>query len=76
MNWDTLTRIGWAPVARIILRYLIGMATAYAWLTPEVGEELVTDPDMQLVIETALGLAAAGAVEAAYAMAKRCGWAT
>lgn len=73
---ETLKNIGWAPVARIVLRYLIGMGTAYAWITPEVGEELVRDPEMQVLLESLIGLAAAGGVEGAYLMAKRFGWCT
>lgn len=73
---DSLKRIGWAPVARIALRYLIGMAVAYAWLTPEVGEEFARDPELQLMVETLLGLAGAGVVEGLYVLAKRWGWST
>ena len=62
---STLSKISWAPVARITLRYLIGMAVTYAWLTPEVGEEITRDPEFQIMFETALGAAAAGAVEGA-----------
>jgi hypothetical protein len=73
---ETLKKIGWAPIARIVLRYLIGMGTAYAWITPEVGEEIVRDPEMQLLIETALGAVAVSLVEGFYVLAKRFGWAT
>lgn len=73
---DALKKIGWAPIARIVLRYLIGMAVTYAWLTPEVGEELVSDPEMQLLVEGAIGAVAVGSVEGAYIMAKKFGWAT
>ena len=57
----------WAPIARILLRYGVG---AVAGLS--VGNQLAADPD--IVLALAAGLAAA--VEGAYALAKRKGWAT
>jgi len=59
----------YAPMVRIILRYLIGAAIMGS---QQVGESLAADPD--LVAMGALGLAAA--VECGYALAKRKGWAT
>jgi hypothetical protein len=64
------------PLARIVARYLIGAFTAYALLTPEVGEELAADPDLQIVLELAIGGAMTAMVEGAYVMAKRWGWCT
>lgn len=63
-------------ITRIILRYLIGIFVAWAWFTPEIGEQLASDTDIQLVVETGLGLAAAAGVEWFYLLAKRWGWAT
>ena len=55
------------PFARIILRYGIGYLAG-----SEVGEMLAMDPDAVLVLSLGMG----AAVEGAYAMAKRYGWAT
>jgi hypothetical protein len=59
--------MNWAPVARIVLRYIIGGIVGM-----ETGAILAGDPDVVLYV--ALGIGAA--VEAAYAAAKRKGWAT
>ena len=55
-----------APIARIILRYGIGYLAGSG-----VGNALALDPDAVLALSLALG----AAVEAAYAIAKRKGWA-
>ncbi len=59
----------YAPLARIILRYIAG---AGVMGSQQIGNQLAADPD--LVLYLSLGIAAA--VEAAYAFAKRKGWAT
>lgn len=59
--------MSYAPIARIILRYIIGAVIGVAQ-----AEQLAADPDVVTVV--ALGVGAA--VEAAYAFAKRKGWAT
>ena len=59
--------MNWAPLARIILRYIIGGIVGM-----ETGAILAGDPDV--VLYAALGIGAA--VEAVYAYAKRKGWAT
>lgn len=56
-----------APIARIILRYGIGYLAG-----SEAGEMLALDQDAVLMLALALG----AAVEGAYAVAKRKGWAT
>jgi hypothetical protein len=56
-----------APIARIVLRYIIGGIIGAAQ-----GDMLAADPDVVTVV--ALGIGAA--VEVAYAVAKRKGWAT
>ena len=56
-------------IARILLRYLSGALVAYGVIPHEVGAEVAMDPDLALVIGTALG----AAVEAAYAVAKAKG---
>ena len=59
----------YAPLARIILRYVAG---AGVMGSQALGDRLAADPD--LVLYLSLGLATA--VEAAYAFAKRKGWST
>ena len=59
--------MNFAPYARIILRYGIGYLAG-----SNVGNALALDPDAVLALSLALG----AAVEAAYAIAKRKGWAT
>ena len=58
--------MNFAPYARIILRYGIGYLAGSG-----VGNALAMDPDAVLALSLALG----AAVEAAYAIAKRKGWA-
>jgi len=55
------------PFARIFLRYGIGYLAG-----SEVGEMLAMDPDAVLLLSLGMG----AAVEGAYALAKRYGWAT
>ena len=57
----------WAPLARIVLRYIIGGVMGM-----EAGNLLAGDPDV--VFYVALGLGAS--VEVLYTYAKRKGWAT
>ena len=59
--------MNYAPIARIVLRYVIGGIVGM-----ETGAILAGDPDFVLYV--ALGIGAA--VEAAYTLAKRKGWAT
>jgi hypothetical protein len=59
--------MNYAPLARIIIRYIVG-----AIVGMDAGATIAGDPDMVTVV--ALGIGAA--VEAAYAIAKRKGWAT
>ena len=59
--------MSYGPLARIILRYGVGLVAGR-----EVGSLLAGDPDVVLIV--AAGVAAA--VEGAYALAKRKGWAT
>lgn len=55
----------WAPLARIVLRYIIGGV-----IVAGQGDMLAADPD--LVTMVALGIGAA--VEGLYVFAKRKGW--
>lgn len=63
-------------IARIALRYLIGMAVMYALITSEVGEEFSRDPEIQMAIEAGIGAVMAAAVEGWTWLARRWGWQT
>ena len=64
--------MSYAPLARIVLRYIVGAAVMYGLIGAETGEYLAVDPDLTLVIGSIIG----AAVEFAYAYAKKRGWAT
>ena len=57
----------WAPVARIVLRYVVGGVIGLAQ-----GNMLAADPDVVTLVAAGIGVA----VEAAYTIAKRKGWTT
>lgn len=57
----------YAPIARIVLRYVVGAVIGMAQ-----GEMLAADPDVVTIAALALG----AIVEGLYALAKRKGWAT
>ena len=57
----------WAPITRIIVRYVVGVIVGM-----DAGEALAGDPDVITVAALVLG----AAVEGAYALAKRKGWTT
>jgi hypothetical protein len=59
----------WTPIARIILRYLVGAAIMGS---DEIGVSLSSDPDLVMVAALAIG----ATVEGAYAWAKKRGGAT
>ena len=56
-----------APIARIILRYLVGLT-----IGADYGNVLAGDPDVVTIVAMAIG----AGVESIYALAKRKGWAT
>jgi len=56
-----------APIARILLRYGVGLVFGM-----EIGSLLAGDPDVVLFVATGVGVA----TEAVYAYAKKKGWAT
>lgn len=64
--------MSYAPLARIVLRYIVGAAVMYGMIGAETGEYLAVDPDLTLVIGSIIG----AVVEFAYAYAKKRGWAT
>lgn len=59
----------YSPIARIVLRYVIGAAFMGS---DEIGAQLSADPDLVMTVAVAVG----AVVEAAYAIARRKGWAT
>lgn len=59
----------YSPIARIVLRYLVGVMFMGS---PEIGEQLATDPDVIMFASLAIG----AAIEAWYGYAKRKGGAT
>ncbi|WP_171232157.1 hypothetical protein [Ruegeria sp. HKCCA4812] len=59
--------MNYAPIARIILRYIIGGVIVGS---QAAGDTLAADPDLVTAIAAAVG----AGVELAYAMAKRNGW--
>lgn len=59
--------MSYAPIARIILRYVVGAVVGM-----EAGAFLAGDPDV--VFYVAMGIGAA--IEVVYRLAKRKGWAT
>jgi hypothetical protein len=59
--------MNYAPVARILIRYGVGLI-----IGADAADLLAGDPDVVTVFAVALG----GAVEVVYNLAKRKGWAT
>lgn len=59
--------MSYAPIARILIRYVVGLIVG-----ADAADMLAGDPDVVTVAALALG----AAVEVAYAFAKRKGWAT
>lgn len=57
----------YAPIARIIIRYAVGLIVG-----ADAAGLLAADPDLTTVVALSIG----GAVEVAYSLAKRKGWAT
>lgn len=66
----------YGPAARILLRYLVGMALAFGWLPESVASQLSEDPDIVAMIEIGLPVLVGAATETWYAIAKRVGGAT
>lgn len=61
--------MNYAPLARIVLRYLVGAAIMGS---SQIGEELAADPDVVMLVAAGIG----AAVEAGYVLAKKRGWST
>lgn len=71
------------PYVRIALRYLAGVLVGAGVFTPELADQLATDPDVIQIVTEAVnwvmvvgGAAIAGITERIYAWAKAKGWAT
>lgn len=60
------------PLARILIRYVVGLGVGAGWLSRQTGNEIVGDPDLVLIV----GALIAVGVEGLYILAKRRGWAT
>jgi len=60
------------PLIRIALRYLAGYLVLKGLIPQEVADMIANDPELAMVI----GVALAAAVEGAYTLARRFGWAT
>ena len=58
------------PIARIMARWIASALVTYGLIAPEYGTAL--DHDIALILGAVMGFA----TEAAYAVAKRRGWAT
>lgn len=59
-----------AVIARIVLRYLSGALVAYGVIPHEVGAEVAMDPDLALILGSAIG----AVTEGFYALAVKRGW--
>jgi sulfopyruvate decarboxylase TPP-binding subunit len=57
----------YGPIARIIVRYIVGAVVGM-----DAGATLAGDPDVITMVALGIGMA----VEVAYGLAKRKGWAT
>jgi len=64
--------MNFAPISRIILRYLAAALVTYGLVPVDVGAQIAMDPDLIAM----LGLTLAALVEFIYKLAKRRGWAT
>jgi hypothetical protein len=63
-----------APIARIILRYVVGILVARAIFTNEDGNALISDPEIAQMVELGVGVAIGAVTEGWYALARRWGW--
>jgi hypothetical protein len=61
--------MNYAPLARILLRYLSGVSFGGAFI---LSERLAVDPDIIMIVSASIG----AAVEGIYALAKKRGWNT
>ncbi|TPN03796.1 hypothetical protein FJ973_29575 [Mesorhizobium sp. B2-1-3] len=64
-----------AVIVRIALRYFAGILVARGLLSADDGGTFSADPDIQMLVETAAGLAIGAITEGWYWLAHRFGWA-
>lgn len=63
-----------AVIVRIVLRYAAGVLVARGLLGADDASAFSADPDIQMAVETGLGLAIAAATEWWHALARKFGW--
>ena len=63
-----------ALIVRIALRYVAGMLVARGLLGAADASTFSADPDIQMALETGLGLAVAAGAEWWHLLARRLGW--
>ena len=63
-----------AVIIRIALRYCAGVLVARGLLGADDASAFSADPDIQMALETGLGLAVAATVEWWHMLARRLGW--
>ncbi|TJW49576.1 MAG: hypothetical protein E5X65_32815 [Mesorhizobium sp.] len=61
-------------IIRIALRYCAGVLVARGLLGADDAASFSADPDIQMVLETGLGLAIGAAVEGWHWLARKFGW--
>lgn len=61
-------------IIRIALRYVAGVLVARGLLGAEDAASFSADPDLQMILETGVGLAIGAAVEWWHYIARRFGW--
>ena len=66
----------YAPIIRIVLRYLAGFLVARGFLTSDDGSVLASDADLVALIETGIGFVIFAGTEAWYWVSKKFGWKT
>lgn len=63
-----------ALIVRIALRYLAGVLVARGLFGADDAAAFSTDPDIQMALETGLGLGIAAVTEWWHVLARRFGW--
>lgn len=64
------------PIARILIRYLVGALVMYGLLDAPGADQISNDPDIIALVAMVLATVAGTATELAYALARRWGWRT
>lgn len=63
-----------AVIIRIGLRYIAGVLVARGLFGADDAASITSDPDIQMALETGLGLAIAAVTEWWHVLARRLGW--